>query len=93
MSSSVLLAPLSHAVNLHTIMAATVLQVASERDASINISYKGANYKPKSQQEVLAKVKQLMDGIPKDTIDDSAEIIISMSKASTAQDNLWSRHC
>eukprot|EP00891_Asterochloris_glomerata_P000588 jgi/Astpho2/588/fgenesh1_pg.00013_%23_22_t len=55
-----------------------LMQVASERDASINISYKGANYKPKSQQEVLAKVKQLMDGIPKDTIDDSAEIIISM---------------
>ena len=75
---------------LHTTMAATVLQVASEGDASINIAYKGIDYKPRSQKEVLTQVKQLMDGIPKDTIDVSAEIIISMSKASTAQNNLWS---
>ena len=58
--------------------------MASERDASVNIAYKGKNYKPKSQKEVLSKVKELMDGIPRDTIDDSAEIIINMSKASTA---------
>ena len=68
-------------------MAATVLQVASERDAGINIAYKGINYKPRSQKEVLTKVKQLMDGIPKGTFDDSAEIIINMSKASTIQGN------
>ena len=66
-------------------MAAIALQVASKRDASINIAYKGTNYNLKSQHEVLSKVKQLMDGIPRDTIDDSAEIIISISKASTTQ--------
>ena len=65
-------------------MAPIVLQVASERHASINIDYRGSNYKLSSQQMVLPKVRELMDSIPGDTIDDSAEIIINMSKASTA---------
>ncbi len=70
-------------------MAVIAVQVASERDASINIDYKGTNYKLKSQQMVLSKVKELMDGIPKDTIDDSAEIIINMSKASPVQSSIF----
>ena len=64
--------------------------MASQQHAGINIDYKGNNYKLNSQQLVLPKVEELMKGIRKGTIDDSAEIIINMSTASTARESFCS---